>query len=196
MRDSSEKDGNAETIMDYVISWCLRCATSSCIDDKPILHAKCRYMLAQILDLQDVLDTVEFLKVETWKQENNIDIWCAVEAKISGELHTFAILIEDKYYTGLHLSKDTDGEYRNQLVVYQKKFDAFYASDPDINKKYVLITLIEPSGPDEEKFHSLYDEAIEYGYKILTPSDLVPDCELTESDIFNEFWVRWFVENE
>lgn len=30
MNDSSDKDGHAETIMDYVISWCLRRAQSIC----------------------------------------------------------------------------------------------------------------------------------------------------------------------
>ena len=46
MVDSSEKDGKAEIIMDYVLSWCLRRADEICQkDNKPILYEYCRYML-------------------------------------------------------------------------------------------------------------------------------------------------------
>ena len=69
MNDSSDKDGHAETIMDYVISWCLRRAQSICKKEKPILYSKCRYMLSKLLNL-DTLDlkNIEFTRVEVWKQ--------------------------------------------------------------------------------------------------------------------------------
>ena len=43
MRDSSETDGKAEIVMDYVLSWTLRRAAKECdIDNKPLLRHYCR----------------------------------------------------------------------------------------------------------------------------------------------------------
>ena len=49
MKDSSEVDGHAEAVMDYILSWCLRWSESKYKDIKPILHRYCRYMLLKIL---------------------------------------------------------------------------------------------------------------------------------------------------
>ena len=52
MVDSSENDGKAEIVMDYVLSWCLRRADVICLhDNKPILYRYCRNMLALLCDI-------------------------------------------------------------------------------------------------------------------------------------------------
>ena len=185
--DSSELDGKCETIMDYTISWTLRRAQEEFHEEKPVLFGYCREILAQLLGLP-CSDGLKFESVKTWKQSSYIDVWVEVILSLDGEQQRHAILIENKYYTGLHLAKDTDGVKRNQLLVYRKKFDAYYEEQQEIFiKHYALITCISESDP---KFQ-MYAEAPEYGYTIYPLEDLHNYLsEDSESDIFNEFWVR------
>lgn len=189
MNDSSYKDGHAETIMDYVISWCLRRAQSICKTEKPILYSKCRFMLSKLLDL-DILniESVEFKRVEVWKQWENIDLFVEVDALINNIEKRYAILIEDKYYSKLRYSRDTDGKYRNQLEVYKKKFENYYKEQNEMRElKYALITCIER---EDTKFQQ-YNIANKFGFNVFSFYELLEDEIRTESEIFNEFWFRW-----
>ncbi len=190
MVDSTESDGKAEIVMDYIISWCLRRADVICSNEKPILYNYCRILLATILEIE-LNDSIKFQEVKVWKQESYIDIWVELQVNRDGVLEKHAILIEDKYYTGLHLSRDTDGEYRNQLEVYKKKFDNFYAQQTDeFHKHYALITCISRTDPN----FAMYDTAASFGFKTYTIYDLLGkerEYKESESDIFNEFWFRW-----
>ena len=191
MRDSSETDGKAEIVMDYVLSWTLRRAAKECdIDNKPLLRHYCRYMLGLLLEIP-MSDDVIVSEVKVWKEYWNIDLWVEVALQCNGETEHHAILIENKYYTMLHNSYDDDGVSRNQLEVYRKKFDRHYADqehDNDIwQKHYALITCIDR---DDPKFES-YKIAESFGFNIFSFYDLLPEAtEDTESDIFNEFWLR------
>ena len=76
MVDSTEgKDGHCENIMDYVVSWTLRRAQNECKEDsgKERLYIYSRRFLGLIIG-REIKDD-DFVEVETWKQENNIDIW-------------------------------------------------------------------------------------------------------------------------
>ena len=190
MVDSSEKDGKAEIIMDYVLSWCLRRADEICQrDNKPILYEYCRYMLGKLCEI-DVNDSVNFKNVEVWKEDQNIDLWVELEVAINDTSQKHAILIENKYYTGLHLTRDSDGEYRNQLEVYKKRFDEHYSKKEEEWKlHYNLVTCVERESPA----FTMYDIAKDFGYQVHSFYDMLKDSdpEWTESDIFNEFWIRW-----
>lgn len=188
MKDSSEKDGKCEIVADYVISWCLRRAQDDCANEKPILFGKCKFLLAKILDLTEKLNDIKFSRVETWKQESQIDIWVEVDAIIDGIKKFYAILIEDKYYTPIHDSKDEDGEYRNQLLVYRKKFDKYYSNRNNIDKKYVLISV---SGDPEHNDRLYKKDCQKYGFKLFDYEDLKLNDNPSESDIYNEFWLNW-----
>ena len=189
MVDSSEYDGKAEIVMDYVLSWCLRRADVICSNEKPILYNYCRTMLATLLEVE-LNDSITFEDVKVWKQEYNIDVWVELQVNRGGVLERHAILIEDKYYTGLHPSRDSDGKYRNQLEVYKKKFDNHYAQQADKwYKHYALITCISRTDPN----FAMYDIASSFGFKTYSFYDLLGkarDYEECESDIFNEFWLR------
>lgn len=52
MVDDSQKDGPAEHVMDYIISWTLRRADCKCRGEKPILYGYCRQILARLLGLR------------------------------------------------------------------------------------------------------------------------------------------------
>ena len=190
MVDSSEKDGKAEIVMDYVLSWCLRRADEICQrDNKPILYEYCRYMLGKLCEI-DVNNSVNFKNVEVWKEDQNIDLWVELEVEINDTSQKHAILIENKYYTGLHLTRDSDGEYRNQLEVYKKRFDEHYSKKEEEWKlHYNLVTCVERESPA----FTMYDIAKDFGYQVHSFYDMLisPEPEPTESDIFNEFWIRW-----
>lgn len=187
MTDESEKDGHAETMMDYVFSWCFRMAQDAYSKPKPILWSQCKEILCRVLG---ETSNVEILDVKVWKQEENIDLWGEIELRKNGNIEHHAILIENKYYSKLRQAMDTDGEYRNQLIVYKKKFDRYYSEQPIAwHKHYVLITCIER---DEENKFIEYSSAEDFGYKIITFYEMLGNCtKETESDIYNEFWLRW-----
>ena len=192
MLDSSDKDGKCEVIMDYTISWTLRRAQAKFKNEKPILYLNCRKILCKLLELH-YSESIVFEKVEVWKQYDRIDLW--VEVTLVNGNHDkksekHGILIENKYYTGLHETRDIDGKYRNQLIVYQKKFDSYYKDKPEWKKHYVLITCLSrenqyfPINPDQDKV---------FGFNVFSRRELLdkPDNNIdTESDIFNEFWFR------
>ena len=190
MVDSTETDGQAEIVMDYVISWCLRRADVICSGEKTILYNYCRTILATLLGIE-VNDSVQFEDVQVWKQENRIDLWVELQVNRCGALEKHAILIEDKFFSGLHLTKDSDGEYRNQLEVYKKRFDNHYESQGDCwHKHYALISAIDRADPN----FLMYEIATSFGFDIYSFYELLGeerDYEESESDIFNEFWLRW-----
>ncbi len=188
MRDSSSSDGHAEPVMDYVISWCLRRADVICKDEKPILYSHCRFMLGKLLGIENI-DDVLFADVKVRKQEQYIDLWVELTKACQGKITKHALLIENKYYTGLHDTNDTDGKRRNQLEVYKKRFEAHYAdkSSEDWKLHYALITCIEKK---DNKFEQ-YRIAEKFGFKLFSFYELLENDIQTESDLFNEFWYRW-----
>ncbi len=190
MRDSSEIDGHAEAVMDYVLSWCLRWSETKYKDIKPTLHRYCQYMLFKLID-KNTCDNIIVENVYVWKQSQNIDLWIEAKLLVNGKDEWHSVLIENKYYTPLHLSKDTDGVYRSQLEVYKKKFEAHYADNDDYHHHFAVITCLER---DDDNFTTTYEEKEieQLGYKLFSFDDML-DSSIdidTESDIFNEFWRR------
>lgn len=189
MVDSSDYDGHAEDVMDYVVSWCIRRSQKD-LTDKPILLDYCKFMVCRLLDIEDY-KSVEVYSVKTWKQWEHTDLVADIELRINhGSMEKHSILIEDKYYSPLHDATDEDGQRRNQLLVYKKKFDRYYTQNGDWHLHYALLSCMDPN---DEKIHQ-YDIAKDYGFKVFAWGDLIPkeaNLKPTESDIYNEFWLRW-----
>ena len=189
MIDDSENDGHAETVMDYVISWCLRCAMRHFADVRPILHGHCNSILCRLLGINNP-ESVSIIDVKVWKQESKIDLWVEISLLRNDVKESHALLIENKYYSPLRDNvKDEDGEYRNQLIVYKKKFDKYYDSQTVFwDRHYSLITCIERDDP--EFFQ--YNICKKIGFELFSFYELRGNCTTpTESDIYNEFWLRW-----
>lgn len=187
MVDETESDGHVEPIIDYVISWCLRRADVRCKDEKPILYSHCRFMLGKLLSIEDT-DDVIFSNIKVWKQWNKIDLRVEVDVEQRGKITKHALLIENKYYSHLHDATDDDGEKRNQLEVYKKKFDAHYNTQSETwQKHYALITCIERNNSKFEQ----YRIAEKFDFNLFSFYDLLENDKQTESDLFNEFWYRW-----
>ena len=190
MKDSSEVDGHAETVLDYVLSWCLRWSETKYKDIKPILHRYCRYMLFKLI-VRDTHDNIVVENVIVWKQSKKIDLWVEAKLLVNGKEEWHSVLIEDKYYSPIHSSLDTDGIYRSQLDVYKKKFKAHYADKAYFHFHFAVITCMERY---DANFTTTYDEKEmeRLGFKLYSFDDMLDDSINidSESDIFNEFWLR------
>lgn len=196
MIDSTLTDGRAETIIDFMLSWCIRCASIEYkVEEYKIFHNYCRNILANLLGIKKINDDIQFQNIQVWKGCQYIDLWVELEVKENEQITKHAILIEDKYYGPLRQCKDDDGEYRNQLFVYKKRFDAHY--DNGENKKipwerhYALVTCIKK----EDKKFAIYDIPKSWKYDKYYIKDLLGnknnEYQLSENEIFNEFWFRW-----
>lgn len=192
MCDSTEGNGKAEIVMDYIMSYSLRHAIDEYLIEKPMLCRYCRYMLGVLLGLP-IIDTTKVESVNVWREWQYMDL--CVEAIV--EKQKYALLIENKYHTGLR---------ENQLVNYKKKFDEHYDSNKKVDKqyrRYRLISCLE----EKEKIEAIYgikiskypEEENQSDFLALPFYYLLPTkywhkaknaYEETESEIFNEFWLR------
>ena len=203
MIDSTLTDGRAETIIDFMLSWCIRCASIEYkVEEYKIFHNYCRNILAKLLGIEKINDDIQFQNIQVWKGCQYIDLWVELEVKEKEQITKHAILIEDKYYGPLRQCKDDDGEYRNQLFVYKKRFDAHYESVRKEQEKkglkpevwlphYALVTCIKKEAP----IFAIYGAADGLGFNKFYIKELLGEINNnpaeTESDIFNEFWFRW-----
>ena len=191
MCDSTEGDGKAEIVMDYVMSWSLRHATDNYINEKPILSKYCRYMLGKLLDTT-IGDTVCVKSVEVWREWQYMDLCVEAIIEKEGVDHNYALLIENKYYSQLH---------DDQLKRYQAKFDEFYVlkrkeTDDEWILKHKLVSCLE----EQEKAENMYgSDTNGTDFEILTFYKLIDETlwdkdkgeyKDSESEIFNEFWLR------
>lgn len=190
MWDNSDKDGHAETIIDYVISWCLRCTKYPFIKEiKPILYRYCKFMLCKLLDRLQEMDNIEIEDVRVWKQERYVDLWIEVDLKNADREEKHAILIENKYYSLVH---------DNQLKRYRDIFEEYYRDKGKYqpNNQYLHYALISCLYPNNPHYDFLKDAASKDGYTLYHLYDLTDpslNYKESESDIFNELFIRGWV---
>lgn len=195
MCDSTEGDGKAEIVMDYVMSYSLRHAIDKYLNEKPILCQYCRYMLGTLLGIH-INEHTNVESVKVWKEWQYMDLCVEANIKAGGDSHTYALLIENKYYTGLR---------GNQLEDYKKKFDDYYTKK-NLSyeyRRYRLVSCIE----EKEKVEAIYgikvskypekedqDDFLALPFYHLLPAKYWHEdkkaYEDTESEVFNEFWLR------
>lgn len=197
MCDSTEGDGKAEIVMDYVMSWSLRHATKE-YSEKKDLYRYCRYMLYKLLQIEAPLKNITFTEVKVWKEWKHIDLCVEVKLINNNEEECYALLIENKYYTPLHEKRDAEGNWRNQLDVYREIFEKYYDAVPlkkNWKRKYALVSCFERPSKSIRK----YREANKYGFKVFGFYSIIArnfenkktkKYKDSESEIFNEFWLR------
>lgn len=174
MKDSSEKDGHIETVLDYALSWTMRRASVAYATEKPRLYAYCRAILFRLLGIKDY-EHIKVKSVETWKQWNYIDLHANIELEYDGITKQHAILIENKAYTSVH---------DNQLIRYKQLFEETYAHNK-FALHFVLITCFD------DVPGNMLQACKEAGFECLPLLDLFSnEQEDSESDLFNEFWLR------
>lgn len=172
MGDSTKSNGPAEIVMDYIISYTLRCSMG--YKNMPKFEKAARSILLQLIGQDDCGQ--EISSVKTWKQWRRIDLTVEVKIINKGKEEKHVIVIEDKYYTAPH---------DDQLHRYKEAVEEFY--DNSWEKHYVLITAIYRS---DEQFGINYDNVEKDGYTVYCLKELVKNItEPTESDIFNQLWL-------
>jgi hypothetical protein len=187
MHDSTENDGKAEIVMDYVLSWSLRWAESKYINVKPILAHYCRFMLSKLID-KEITDDTNVISVKVWKEWARIDLTVEVIINNNDSEEKHAILIENKYYSKLH---------DNQLVKYNEAFLCHYKETEEWTKHYKLLSCLDTREDVDRVFGEELkgtDFSAYSFYELLDPTFWQKEKGeyiLTESDIFNEFWLLW-----
>lgn len=191
MKDESNGDSQKEAISDFVLSWTLRVAQDNfpTRDTQPRLHTSCRQILSKLIfgleNGDKIKPTDKVISVKVWKQWNWIDLHANVELEIDGQKEFHLIVIENKAYTRTH---------DNQLLRYKDLINQTYDASSDIKqfkRHFILITFLD-SDNKKEVYESLQKDCQENGYRCISILDLQPNCGCidTESDIFNEFWLR------
>jgi len=191
MCDSTEGDGKAEIVMDYVMSWSLRHATDKYTTEKPKLSQYCRYMLGRLLDTT-IDDTTHVNSVEVWREWQYMDLCVEAIIEKDGVDEYYALLIENKYYSQLH---------NDQLKRYQAKFDEFYTlKGKETGNKWILRYKLVSCLEEQEKAKNMYGNGtMGTDFEILSFYKLIDETLWdkdkgeyidSESEIFNEFWLR------
>ena len=114
--------------------------------------------------------------MKEWKY---IDLWANIRITCNGKEEFHAVLIENKAYTPTH---------HNQLARYKAIFDQVCEEYmPNTKRHYILITALD------EMPAMLANECKENGYIPFCLGDLNDyEQQDSESDLFNEFWLRYW----
>ena len=180
-----------EALSDLFLSWTLRAAADNFPhkQKQPKLNIKCRKILSKLiygLELENqIKETDKVISVDVWRQWNHIDLHANIILEIDGKEEYHLLVIENKAYTPIH---------DNQLKRYKDLIDKVYGNDPDLklfDRHFILITFLDDN---TDTYKTMEQECIKEGYQCIPILDLqgndVPQNEETESDIFNEFWLR------
>jgi hypothetical protein len=179
MMDNGNSD-NKELIIDYFLSWTLRCAANdSKIDNSLLKMYATRILSVLVYDDFNKIQLGTVAVVKTWKQSNKIDLWVEIEFTDGTKS---ALLIEDKAYSKLH---------GNQLERYRDIFEDYY-KNKNVSLNYSYFTIREKLLEVDVPF---CDKA---GYKAFT-MDMVYgkfttglDVQLTGNELFDEFWFTYW----
>ncbi|WP_157943686.1 MULTISPECIES: hypothetical protein [Arenibacter] len=95
----------------------------------------------------------------------------------------YALIIEDKMYSGVRHNKLVD----NQLSRYKGIVKDHYLNSPSRIDKYVLLRPDYESEKKDEQFI----EASSFKYLNLEQIADVLDSEKTGNELFDEFWFNW-----
>lgn len=175
--DESNTD-KFESLIDFFISWTLRCAEESYNEENTnSVHKHAKSILSILLfGEKNVLSNSIIKSVKTWKQISYIDVLAEVEIETNGELKKHVIVIENKMYSGIRES---------QLENYKNYAENKY--DSEWNKRYLLICADDcNSGVYAEKCNPL-------GYTVFSIDQLggLLNKEFTNNALFDEFWFNW-----
>lgn len=179
--DESESD-KYESLVDFWLSWTLRCANICNLEEhnKKIGEYSKRILSYCLTKKQDphFLDGKKIKDIKCWKYfstgNGQIDLWF----EITIDETNYVLIFENKVYARLD---------EGQLEKYKSSINEFYK---DKNVEIIFI------------FFRAHDDFLENDQKYCDKNDFVPilftdlqnlmgEKELTENDLFDEFWFRW-----
>lgn len=183
MHDSSRSNYGYESMLDFHMSWLLRIAKEHPDKTKPELHKVARKVLFKLIKKEDRPEyTIK--RVEVWKQWEHIDVIAEIELEVNKLIERHLVILEDKAYTLIH---------DDQLTQYEHAINSYYR-DKTYKKHYWVITFFDRG---EKSFNDLMAQCERNDWKLLSFYDVIGWKEGkfkdTESDLFNEFWLRkWY----
>lgn len=175
-KDSSDSM-KYEEIIDFFMSWTIRCADDKNRTVDPLVYNNSKAILGKLIEVEEN-DEFVFTDVEVWKQHRHVDLW--VEFKLNGEPQ--ALIIETKMYSTIR---------ENQLSDYKKTADNYYIKKATGHRLHYV--LLRPDYELAEK-HPLEQAHCEsHGYKYLNLEQLQDVCTSmpTGNALFDEFWYTW-----
>lgn len=176
--DSSKTD-KCEEVIDYFISWTLRCAETQYKNkQKNKVHVYSKRILSKFL-FNDIyhLEDREITSVKTWKQYDRIDIW--VEIEIQNDPNKYALIIENKLYALLE---------EHQLPDYKEKALQYYL-DKNFELKLIFLRCADEFR-EKDKLLCIENDFIPYLLLDIKKEALIDG--LTGNDLFDEFWFYWW----
>lgn len=177
--DDSNTD-KCEEVMDYFISWTLRCAQSK-FAASGLLHTYAKRILSELLFGDSLrLEDVQVKEVKTWKQSDYIDVWVHVILENGDK---YAIIIENKLYALLE---------SHQLFTYKRVGEKYYREHKDYKVRYIFLRGADEFRDGDET------QCKEHGFRPILLWNLKSSMqadELTGNDLFDEFWFHWWDPN-
>ncbi|TWP28672.1 hypothetical protein ETU09_04970 [Apibacter muscae] len=188
--DRKAKKSNSnkyEEVIDFFISWTLRCAEEKYKDISPSVNDYAKKVLSKLLfDDENHLKDKVVTSVDVWRQWKYIDL--ITEIKINDEWYLLAF--ENKMYSPVDL------EQLKSMYEITEKYGI--GNDfPNANRKYVLLRpdycFIEE---DTKVLAQLKEIIVETEYKkfIYTNIEEIRDkigISKTDNALFDEFWFNW-----
>lgn len=179
-KDNSKSD-HFELVIDFFISWTLRCSEKKYLQVSPKVNRYSKIILSKLIfDDENFLNDKDVDSVIVYKQHiDRIDLW--IEVEINAINQKFTIIIETKMYSGLK---------EEQLKKYWSIANKYYEGNND-NIDLVFVVL----RPDYEinKNNSEEELCKRNGYKYFNLEELneyLPS-ETTGNELFDEFWFNW-----
>lgn len=193
MQDSWRSNHGYEAMLDFQMSWLMRLAAEKNVDKKK-LHQISKEVLLRLIELLETPNVV-IKKVEVWRQWEHIDVTAEVEVNVKGETQHHLVVIEDKAYTMIH---------NNQLNRYAEKVSEYY--EGKLKQKFIIHYWVITFFDKSSNYWSILESACQNAkwgnveWKLLSFYDVIgwsedkkEKYEGTESDLFEEFWIKeWY----
>ena len=191
MQDKWGSNHGYEVMLDFQMSWLMRLAAETNVEKKK-LHQISKEVLLRLVGLLET-PNVDIKKVDVWRQWEHIDITAEVEVTVNGETQHHLVVIEDKAYTMIH---------DDQLSRYAETVSAHYSGrrKKDYKIHYWVITFHDEGSECWKKLKNDCDECKIVKWELLNMYDVIGwskdrenDFNNTESDLFDEFWLKvWY----
>ena len=191
MQDNSEGDHGKEAMLDYQMSWLMRLAAETKVENKR-LHQISKEVLLRLIGLLET-PNVDILNVDVWRQWEHIDVFAEIKVVVDGETQHHLVVIEDKAYTMIH---------DNQLTRYAETVRAYYSGKRKNNYTihYWVITFHDEGSDYWKQLKEDCEKCDIVKWNLLNMYDVIGwrkdkenDFKNTESDLFDEFWLKkWY----
>ena len=182
MQDSWHSNHGYESMLDFQMSWLMRLAAEKDIE-KPQLYKISKDVLLRLIEIgNEDKQNVTIENVKVWRQWKSIDVVAEVDIKVNGLIEQHLVVIEDKAYTMIH---------DDQLTRYRKTVVETYGDTRKIH--YWVITFHE----EGRYWDKLNYDCKQAEWNLLSFYEVIGwkkgKFDDTESDLFNEFWLRkWY----